>query len=257
MGSTKPQTNKLNNMKTLIKSAIISIVSLIFVGIARATPSSYVTQNITHSVDTNTGATFTFNQFNTSLGTLSAVDFLINSSTPSGSAVVTNNSLTSNVTVKLIKSALTFDPDGALGFSGYSGSDVNLDTTPTAKTPTWKVINASGSQVFAINGSQSLIGGSAQTFSIASSDFSAYLGTSTLSLKASSSINLSTSGAAFTVDSSLYSALTSTTLRYTYTAASPSPVPEPGQVAASLLLLGGIGGYVFIKRRRKSATAAA
>ena len=27
-------------------------------------------------------------------------------------------------------------------------------------------------------------------------------------------------------------------------------VPEPGQVAASLLLLGGIGGYVFLKRRK-------
>jgi sulfatase modifying factor 1 len=37
-------------------------------------------------------------------------------------------------------------------------------------------------------------------------------------------------------------------------AASPGPdpaaVPEPGQIAASLLLLGGIGGYVFLKRRK-------
>ena len=34
-------------------------------------------------------------------------------------------------------------------------------------------------------------------------------------------------------------------------------VPEPGQVAASLLLLAGIGGYVFLKRRKaaKAATA--
>lgn len=37
-----------------------------------------------------------------------------------------------------------------------------------------------------------------------------------------------------------------------YTAA----VPEPGQVAASLLLLGGIGGYVFLKRRKAAKTAA-
>ena len=39
----------------------------------------------------------------------------------------------------------------------------------------------------------------------------------------------------------------------------PSAVPEPGQVAASLLLLSGIGGYVFLKRRKaaKSALAAA
>jgi hypothetical protein len=35
------------------------------------------------------------------------------------------------------------------------------------------------------------------------------------------------------------------TIRFSYAAA----VPEPGQVAASLLLIGGIGGYVFLKRR--------
>jgi len=36
-------------------------------------------------------------------------------------------------------------------------------------------------------------------------------------------------------------------------------VPEPGQIAASLLLLGGLGGYVFLKRRKaaKSAVPAA
>jgi len=31
-----------------------------------------------------------------------------------------------------------------------------------------------------------------------------------------------------------------------------TPIPEPGQVAASLLLLGGIGGYVAWKRRRNN-----
>jgi hypothetical protein len=36
----------------------------------------------------------------------------------------------------------------------------------------------------------------------------------------------------------------------------PSNVPEPGQVAASLLLLAGIGGYVFLKRRRTAKQAA-
>jgi hypothetical protein len=35
----------------------------------------------------------------------------------------------------------------------------------------------------------------------------------------------------------------------------PSAVPEPGQVAASLLLLGGIGGYVFVKRRKAAKPA--
>ena len=35
----------------------------------------------------------------------------------------------------------------------------------------------------------------------------------------------------------------------------PTAVPEPGQVAASLVLIAGIGGYVFL-RRRKAAKAA-
>ncbi len=32
-------------------------------------------------------------------------------------------------------------------------------------------------------------------------------------------------------------------------------VPEPGQVAASLMLLGGIGGYVFLKRYKAAKAA--
>jgi hypothetical protein len=39
-------------------------------------------------------------------------------------------------------------------------------------------------------------------------------------------------------------------------AAQVGAVPEPGQVAASLLLLAGIGGYVAMKRRRAVKTAA-
>jgi len=36
----------------------------------------------------------------------------------------------------------------------------------------------------------------------------------------------------------------------------PSAVPEPGQVAASVLLLAGIGGYVLLKRRQSAKAAA-
>ena len=39
--------------------------------------------------------------------------------------------------------------------------------------------------------------------------------------------------------------------------AASAAVPEPGQVAASLLLLAGIGGYVFIKRRKTAKPAVA
>jgi hypothetical protein len=50
------------------------------------------------------------------------------------------------------------------------------------------------------------------------------------------------------------------TAGFTLAAPAPTnPVPEPGQVAASMLLLIGIGGYVFLKRRKltKSAESAA
>jgi hypothetical protein len=40
-------------------------------------------------------------------------------------------------------------------------------------------------------------------------------------------------------------------------APSSSAIPEPGQFAASLLLLSGIGGYVFLKRRKVTKTAPA
>jgi hypothetical protein len=35
----------------------------------------------------------------------------------------------------------------------------------------------------------------------------------------------------------------------------PSTVPEPGQVAASILLLIGIGGYMWLKRRKAAKSA--
>jgi autotransporter-associated beta strand protein len=47
---------------------------------------------------------------------------------------------------------------------------------------------------------------------------------------------------------------------YLYAAPNSAAIPEPGQVAASLLLIAGIGGYVWLKRRKSakaSATAAA
>jgi hypothetical protein len=48
-----------------------------------------------------------------------------------------------------------------------------------------------------------------------------------------------------------------TTLGYAFEPyVDPTAVSEPGQVAASLLLLGGIGGYVFLKRRKAAKVAA-
>ncbi len=115
------------------------------------------------------------------------------------------------------------------------------------------------SRTFTVDGTtQSLIGASPVTLSINSSVFANYTGSGTILYTSEilvGDVNTG-NGITNTNDSNLLSP-TSLTLRYSYTTSDPSAVPEPGQVAASLLLLGGIGGYVFIKRRRKSAVAAA
>ena len=190
----------------------------------------------------------------TSLGVLSAVNLLITSSTPTGSAAVTNNSPTSLVDVLSIDSRIQILGNATLGLSsGYTGNYTNLDTTPDAL---FYPINPLSSQTFTVDSGQSLIGSTTVSLSISNGSLSAYQGSGNVSFRALTGITLNTIGSTYSVDSSLYSALTSMTLRYTYTP-SVNPVPETGQVAASLLLLGGIGGYVFIKRRRKPAVAAA
>jgi len=45
-------------------------------------------------------------------------------------------------------------------------------------------------------------------------------------------------------------------INFTVQSAGPTAVPEPGQVAASLVLLAGIGGYVWMKRRKTGKASA-
>lgn len=235
-------------MINLIKSAILGFA---LVGVAQA---ATLDRSDSRSLITSSTSTFTFNKFDTSLGVLSAVNLLITSSTPTGSAAVTNNSPTSLVDVLSIDSRIQILGNSTLGLSsGYTGNSTNLDTTPDAL---FYPINSLSSQTFTVDSGQSLIGSTTVSLSISNGSLSAYQGSGNVSFRALTGITLNTIGSTYSVDSSLYSALTSMTLRYTYTP-SVNPVPETGQVAASLLLLGGIGGYVFIKRRRKPAVAAA
>jgi hypothetical protein len=77
-----------------------------------------------------------------------------------------------------------------------------------------------------------------------------YQGTSTVSLSAGLTAQADfTASKNITPNYTNLFATTSMTLRYTYTAA-PSGVPEPRQVAASLLVLVGVGGYAFMKRKK-------
>jgi hypothetical protein len=251
-------------MKTLIKSAIIGLA---LAGVAQATPtSSYVTQNVTQTA-TDGGTNFTFYQFNSSLGNLTAVELILQSSTIQGNFTLTRGSGTGTVTITSTSGGIFIEGaqgsglyvDGLAIENSYASSPVLLNRTPSGNQ---NLTPGASSKTFSINGtSQSLI--SSATAVSLGSDFSLsyysgnalssfnYLVSTVIPFVSSSA---GTAGASVSTNNAL--SPTSLTLRYAYTPSSgPSAVPEPGQVAASLLLLGGIGGYVFIKRGRKPAVA--
>jgi hypothetical protein len=243
------QTIKHNNqMKNPIRSLALGIA---FFGAASAAMAqSTLTYNATQNLTTG-GASFTFNQFNSSLGTLSAIDLIINSSTLQGNATINRTSGTRTISDMI--ALLIVDP--AAGFSGYTGTSLTYDRSPSGN-----IIVSSGTptQLVTVTGTtQSLIGGSPITLSINSANFSSYTGLGNVSFDAAIFAGETQTGiGAATVAYNNLLSPTSLTLRYTYST-DPTPIPEPGQVAASLLLLGGIGAYYFVKRRRKSAPAAA
>lgn len=238
-------------MKTLIKSAIIAGISIIAATGVKA-QSTTATQNATQNLVTGGNATFTFNQFNSSLGNLTAVDLIIQSSTIQGNLTVTRNSGSRTFT----QLGALIQIDSAPGLSGgYASDGLDYLRSPSGSF----TVNASNSsRVVTVTGTtQSLIGASPITLSLDSSAFSSYIGLGQIAFTGllDNYDSQSGSGSATVNDSNLL-APTTLSLRYTYSTA-PSPVPETGQVAASLLLLGGIGGYIFIKRRGKRVVTAA
>jgi hypothetical protein len=260
-------------MKTLIKSAIIGLA---LAGVAQATPTaSYVTQNVTNSAITGTldsGTSFTFAKFDSAMGNLTAVDLFVLSSTVQGNLTATRG--TGNGTVKISNIGAALIIAGALGSGLDSDSDsqfvsdtLNLNRTPAGDQ---NLTSVAPSKTFNLVGtSQSIISATTPVvFDLVTPgafSFSYYTGAtgSTFSYIVANFLPLTQTntgggGATASVTSSNVLAPTTLQLRYTYTpSGDPSAVPEPGQVAASLLLLGGIGGYVFIKRRCRQAVAAA
>lgn len=232
-------------MKNLIKSAIIGLA------LASVSQAAVITQNATVMADTN-GQTFTFSQFNTSLGTLTAVDLIINSSVPGGNFTLTRaNAGSGSASFNGFSEFLTLDDDYGSVFDG-SSDPISIAVTGNAS------VAKPSTNIYLVSAGQSLLSSAPYTASIAAGAWSYYQGLGLVSLNAGL-----TADAQFTANKNItpnYTnlfATTSTTLRYTYTATppGPSPVPEAGQVAASILLLSGIGGYVFVKSRRKTALA--
>jgi len=236
-----------------MKSKILTLIAGISIFTAAGAGAATLTYSASPTIG-STNTTFSFLKFDTGLGTLTAVDLLFNSSVAGGSVSIDTNSSGEDATFTNLSA---FIRTSGTGLTQQNTTPVNLSLSPGLPT----VVPADSTQSFSITGSQSLIS-SVQTYTINSANWSSYqdvggvANTPNFTGRAMTSFSI-TSAVQPTTSNSLFTAASSYTLRYTYTPSGPVPVPEPGQVAASLLLLGGIGAYVFIKRRKKSASAAA
>jgi hypothetical protein len=233
-------------MKKILTALTLSVT---VIGSAFA-QSLTINQTVTPTL-TTTNQTFTFNLFDSDLGTLTAVNLLFNSSIAGGSVSVTTDA----------ESALFSNFTSRVRTSGTGLIEQSTTTVPISLNPGLPNTQpANTAQTYNVTGSQSLIS-SVQTYAINSLNWASYqtpggAGTTPNFFARTTATQTLTSDGSPTFVSTLYTAASSYTLRYTYTPG-PVPIPEPGQVAASLLLLSGIGAYVFIKRRKKSAPVAA
>ena len=236
-------------MKNSLKSILAGLMLFTGLGANGATVSNTATPTIG-----STNTTFTFNLFNSDLGTLTAVDLLFNSSTAGGSVSLDTNTSGESA---LFSSMTSFVRTSGTGLAQQNTTAVTISLNPGLPNNQ----PADTLQTYNVTGSQSLIS-SVQTYAISSANWASYQtpggagNTPNFTGRAFTTATI-TADSSPTFSSSLYTAASNYSLRYTYTPSGPVPVPEPGQVAASLLLLGGIGAYVFLKRRKKPATTTA
>ena len=232
----------MTSMKNLLLILLLAFLA------ASSSQAALITYTTNPTIGTS-NTTFNFNVFDSDLGTLTAVDLILNSSIAGGSITVDTAISGEDATVTSVTSFLRT--------SGTGLTNQNTSSVPITFNPGLPYVQPADTfQFYNVTGSQALIP-SAQTYAINPLNWSSYQvsggvgNTPNFTGRTFTTITI-TSDVSPATSNSFYTAASSYTLRYTYTPAGPSPVPEPGQVAASLLVLGGLGIY-FVLRRRRSA----
>jgi len=227
--------------KTFLALALVA-------GLSASSQAAISYQSVTNPVTTD-GTTFNFSQFNSALGTLNSITFSIVSSVDSGSFFVQNNNVRS-VSVKTPRDFLTVVDNQASG-ADYNGNNKTLVTTPATGVAGYSLAGNT-TKTFTVTPA-SLIGVGPVDYDL-SAFLAYYTGTGLVSFNASIAPSVSITGGSVTFDMSTVDNTTAMSLAYDYTTAA---VPEPSQVAASLLLVGGIAGFVIVRRRKESSEALA
>jgi hypothetical protein len=218
------------------------LIAALAAGAISTSQAGIIYQTNTQKV-TSRGTTFNFNQFDSNLGTLNSVIFSIVSSTDSGAFSVQNTS-SQDGKVKLSRDTLIVT-DNQGNNADYSGNNAYYTTSPSSSGAGY-TIAAGASEVFAIT-DKSLISGTAVVTDL-SAFTSLYTGSGNVSFLANiaPSVTITSDSGSFSMaDIANYTQL-DLTYDYTITAA----VPEPSQVAASLLLMAGIAGFLIVRRRQ-------
>jgi hypothetical protein len=241
----KPQSKPLNTIAVMKKILPLLLAVIAFSSSSQAALVSY---NATPTIGTS-NTFFNFSVFNSDLGTLTAVDLLLNSSVAGGSVSIDTTSSGESAT---LNSLTSYVRTSGTGLTQQNTTPITLSLSPSLA---YTVPNSS-TQLFSVTGSPSFIP-STQTYSINSANWSSYMAsggsgnTPNFTGRAFTTFNITSDVQPATINS-LFTAASNYTLRYTYTP-TPSGVPEPSQVAASLLVIGGLGIY-FLRRRRKVST---
>lgn len=209
-----------------------TLIALAMVVSAASSHALTVTQTVTLP-GTSAGTAFTFNQFDSTLGTLTGVNFTVVSSTDTGSFLVTNNAAISSLIVKDPQDSLIITDNQASGgdYNLALGTTASLTSNPDANSATTSgagfTIPAQSNQTFTLTGTNDLIVPASTTSFDLSGFLSAYTGAGTVSFTAYTGalVNLTGSNSSFDMTPVVNS--TTLTLVYTYTAPTPPPPVDP------------------------------
>lgn len=221
--------------KALVASALVALT-------AATSMAAIVTDAHSLTYDCGTaGTNFAFAKFNTNLGTLTGVK-LTASGYDTGSFTIQNNLGTPSLVTQPKDNFVTLNYVTE-GSSGYLAINKKLTTTTAIPVEGYSI---GGNQSLSFTLSASGNSFSAYSDTMDSSRWFNYVGAGNTNFVVSNDPQVTTSGGFYTANTT--GVLAHTTLTLTYTYDNSTAVPEPGQVAASALVLLGAGG-LFLRRR--------